>query len=848
MSKIVTFNPEARKQLIEGVNILADAVSVTLGPKGRNVVMDPYGVPQVSKDGVTVAKYITPLANPLQNLGAEIIKQAASKSGDTAGDGPQPLYAKILTPDGFTTMGELEVGTKICGTNGTIQEVIEIFPKGEKEIYEVVFSDGRVVQCCEDHLWTVTTNYGLTKTLSLKDMIKAKIHVNESDGSFRHRFFTPKTIVEFTDKNTPIDPYLLGLLIGDGSLSGTGEIELSLGVSKTHILSKIPSNVKHTVSFIEEKNYFRVKFKSEELKQSLKDLELYGTLSETKFIPKSYLYNNSLVRDNLLRGILDTDGYINERGLFEYSTVSEQLSNDFLELVRGLGYSTHYRLHTRDNDEGSYSTVSIHRITQLKGYKYGDKIIDVRQTTQKTEMQCIKVSNPDNLYITDNYIVTHNTTTATVIARALILRSQALIEQGHSPIDIKRSFEELLTQVEHAIKMQAHAEMSPEDVFNIASISANNDYELGNLIAQGFNEVGKEGIVTVDDSKSSDTVIKVEEGTSIPKGYLSPYFITDPNRKECILENPLIFITDQKVRSAQDVVGIGDLALTNRRPLVLIADDFDTQVVQLFVFNKVRSGFPVVMIKAPAYGTRRTEILEDLAILTGAELITSTKAQLIENTTFQQLGSCEKIVVTEHESLFLNPKGDFDEIQERANKIRASIPLADAAYDKEKLVERLAKLVAKVAVLYVGAVTETELKEKKDRIDDAIRAVKAALTHGFVVGGGFALVNASKSINAPHLPKEHVEAFIDAITLPAHHIISNAGENSVDIFEAMPPTQQYNSASKTYENLIDQGVIDPTLVVLESVRNGVSAANMVTLSECAIYDDVPKYSPPPVQE
>lgn len=527
MSKIVTFNPEARKQLIEGVNILADAVEVTLGPKGRNVILDPYGVPQVTKDGVTVAKYITPLPNSLHNLGAEIIKQAASKSGDNAGDG---------------------------------------------------------------------------------------------------------------------------------------------------------------------------------------------------------------------------------------------------------------------------------------------------------------------------------TTTATVVARALINKSQELIENGHSPIDIKRSFEELAKQVEHHIATQAHTEVSSEDIFNIASISANNDYELGDLIAQGFSKVGKEGIVTVDDSKSSETFIKIEEGTSIPKGYLSPYFITDIDRQECILENPLIFITDQKIKSTQDIVSVGDLALTNKRPLLIIADEFEAQVVQMFVFNKVRAGFPVCLVKAPAYGQRRTEILEDLAVLTGAELISNNKSQLLQDTKFNQLGGCDKVVISQHETLFLSPRGSSIAVDERADKIRASIPLADNAYDKEKLIERLAKLVAKVAVLYVGASTETELKEKKDRIDDAIRAVKATLTHGFVVGGGFALINASKAIHADTLPKEHVEAFIQAINLPARRIISNAGENPDDILKNTNESLHYNSASKTHENLIDRGVIDPTLVVLEAVRNATSAANMITLAECAIYDDVPKYQPAPIQE
>jgi chaperonin GroEL len=527
MSKIVTFNPEAREQLIRGVNTLADAVQITLGPKGRNVMLDPYGVPQVTKDGVTVAKYITPLPHPVENLGAEIIKQAAAKSGDTAGDG---------------------------------------------------------------------------------------------------------------------------------------------------------------------------------------------------------------------------------------------------------------------------------------------------------------------------------TTTATIIARALINVSNDLIKNGDSPIDIKRSFEELLKQMEHGIALQAHTEVTAEDLFNIASISANNDYELGDLIASGFTQVGKEGLVTVDDSKSSETFIKIEDGTSIPKGYLSQYFITNVDSQECVFENPLVLITDQKIRSTQDIASVGDIALTQKRPLIIIADDFEAQVVQMFVYNKMRSGFQICLIKAPAYGQRRTEILEDLAILTGGELITNTKAQRLEDSTLSQLGQCDKIVVSQHETLFLSPKGNLLNIHERAEKIRASIPLADNAYDKEKLTERLAKLIAKVAVLYVGASTETELKEKKDRIDDAIRATKAALTHGFVVGGGFALINASKALHSDTIPATHLEAFKDAVSLPAYVIMDNAGVNALEIFENITDSVQYNSATKTYENLIDLGVIDPTLVVLEAVRNAVSAAGMIALAECAIYDDVPKTYPGPAAQ
>lgn len=855
--KEITFKP--LPELIKGIDILADAVSSTLGPKGNNVILqNQYQKPHVTKDGVTVAESIE-LENVTQNLGVQIVKEAAAKTDHLAGDGPQPLYAKVLTPNGFTTMKELKVGDLICGTNGTTQTVEGIFPKGEKEIYKVYFSDGRVVECCEDHLWKVTTSYGATKTLPLKEILNSnKVKSFNKDGSIRYGYYVPKTHVDFPKKDLPIDPYLLGLLIGDGSLSGTGNIELSLGKNKLFVLKNIPENIKFKSSWVDDKNYFRVVLDSE-IQKPLEQLGLLGTLSSTKFIPKEYLYSSQEQREQLLQGLIDTDGYINNRDLFEYSTVSEQLKDDFLELCRGLGISTYDVLHTRENDPNSYSNIPIYRINQLKGYKYGDKIIDIEATGIKTMMQCIKVSNEDHLYITDNYIVTHNTTTSTVLARAIVKEGHKLIQAGVPAIEIKRQIEEILPDIidfikERSIEVKDNYKLIKE----VATISSNNDPIIGSLIAEAMEKATADGIVAVKESKGNDTFIEEVNGLQFNKGYLSHYFMTDSEKQVAEHEDTYILITDQKIRDQSKILSAVEAVYKKNGSLLIIADEVEAQALAFLVRNKLSTGLKVVAVKAPGYGDRRRELLEDLAIVTGATVISEKNEHLrLEDTKLEHLGFAKSVTVTKDTTTIVEGNSDQSKLQKRIKQLKAQLASEEKEYEKERIQERLAKLVGGVVVLNIGAHTESELKEKKDRINDALRATKAAMKEGIVPGGGLVLYNAATMINGR--PSNYgTRVLVEALQSPMKAIVENAGANfgyikselahgDESVFSYGYNAFGYNALNDKFEDLIKSGIVDPAMVTRVALENAVSVANLVLMTNCTVAATGHEEYPPMMQ-
>lgn len=435
------------------------------------------------------------------------------------------------------------------------------------------------------------------------------------------------------------------------------------------------------------------------------------------------------------------------------------------------------------------------------------------------------------------------TTTSTVIAQELVKGADALITKGVSPITIRREFEKLLDVVVNGVA-QKSTPVDPHKIKNIATISANNDEFIGGLIADAFNQVGKEGVLTVEDSRTNETYIRVVEGAAIDRGYVSQYMVTDPEKLVAVYENPYILITDKKIKSTQEIVPIIEQCMKASRALVIIADEIEAQVIALIVVNKMRSNLPVVAVRAPAFGERRGEILQDLAVLTGAELISETKGLRIEDTKLEQLGTCKKVIVSQDETMFIESAGKEEEINKRAEEIKARIQSADSEYAHEKLTERLARLIAKVAVLYVGAATETEMQEKKDRVDDAIRATRAAIAQGFVVGGGMALYNISKQL-ATSNNEEILAAFVKGLQAPAHRILFNAGYDSEKILSSLDGNEEvgFDASTGALSNFVASGVVDPTLVVLEAVMNATSAANMIALADVTIHDTKEKYQP-----
>lgn len=431
------------------------------------------------------------------------------------------------------------------------------------------------------------------------------------------------------------------------------------------------------------------------------------------------------------------------------------------------------------------------------------------------------------------------TTTATVIAQALINGAHSLVQKGFSPIDIKRSYDAMLSVVLRSVSDRAQP-LTEDKMLDIATISANNDPFLGELISSAYKEIGKEGVITVENSRTNETYVKVTEGINFDRGYSSPYFVNTDNM-EVIYEKPLILITDKKVRTTNELVPIMEKCYEAKRPLVVIADELEAQALNLMIVNKLKSNIPMVAVRAPAYGQRRYDILQDLAILTGATYVSDNMALRLEDMQLSDLGNCAKIVISQHETTIIDPETNKELLEARIKEIKAQLEIETNDYILEKLTERLAKLVAKVAVLYAGAATESEVKEKKDRIDDAIRAVRSSISRGFVAGAGQTLVDIVDNLS-PIYTSDIEKAFLKALQMPSIMIRSNAG---VGIDNLSTPI---NALTGEECDLIRAGIVDPTLVVEEAVTNAVSAANMIILSEVTIYDILPKYSPPSTEQ
>lgn len=867
----VVFGKDAHEKLAEGAKVLYDAVKVTMGPSGHSVIIDNgTTAPLITKDGVTVAKSIM-LRDKLKSIGAELIKEIAAKTNELAGDGPQPLYAKVLTPNGWTTMGELKIGDLVCGTGGTIQKVIGIFPKGQKEIIEISFADGntptRKVECCEDHLWNITTQRGKAKTITTRQMFAestAKKDIN------RGKYFVPTTPVEFkTNGKLPVDPYLLGVLLGDGSLSVKHEIEISVGSRQKYILEQLtlPSGCTLRIREYPEKNYIKGTIAGSErlgknpngtksiLKKSLETLGLLGTNSNTKFIPKEYLFSSIENRKKLLQGLIDTDGSISERGLFTYNTVSDRLAADFIELCRSLGMSINYRVQKRKVGDGSYSTKPIHRITQLKGNKYGLKVAKIEKTGKTTEMMCIKVSNENHLYITDSYVPTHNTTTATVLGYSLLASGLKEIGtgSGRNAVYVRKGMDLATSLVIQSLISSAVKVNGSEDIINVGTISANGDRNIGELLNEAINKVGQDGIITVEPAKSVNTTLEVVEGMQFDSGYISPFFVTNQEKLTCDLDEPMVLVTNKKITQVEDILPILEEVSKASRPLLIIGDEIEGEALHTLILNKMKGVLFSCGVKAPSYGENRTEILRDIAAVTGATVIDTSFGGSLKSVKSSHLGSCKRVIVSKGTTTIVGT-GDAErlkEIEERVSTIRGILK-SDTVDDKtrDNVRSRLAKLAGGIAVVKVGGSTEVEIFEKKDRVEDALNATVAAVQEGILPGGGTALLYASEGLkelmNDPTLSEDTragVRVVYEACRKPINIIVSNTGKSAdvvIDkITEARNKTKNfgYDAAKDEYCDLVDRGIIDPLKVERYALQHAVSVVGLMLTSNCVVLVD-----------
>ncbi|WP_428740705.1 chaperonin GroEL [Tenacibaculum sp.] len=454
-----------------------------------------------------------------------------------------------------------------------------------------------------------------------------------------------------------------------------------------------------------------------------------------------------------------------------------------------------------------------------------------------------------------NDLAGDGTTTATVLAQAIVKEGLKNVAAGANPMDLKRGIDKAVAAITDDLAKQAkEVGDSSEKIKQVASISSNNDLVIGNLIAEAFDKVGKEGVITVEEAKGTDTYVDVVEGMQFDRGYLSPYFVTDADKMIADLENPYILLFDKKISNLQEILPILEPVAQSGRPLLIVAEDVDGQALATLVVNKLRGGLKIAAVKAPGFGDRRKAMLEDIAILTGGTVISEERGFSLENATLELLGTAETVTIDKDNTTIVNGSGDEAQIKARVNQIKAQIETTTSDYDREKLQERLAKLAGGVAVLYVGAASEVEMKEKKDRVDDALHATRAAVEEGIVAGGGVALVRAKKvleTITTENLDETTgIQIVNRAIEAPLRTIVENAGgEGSVVINKVLEGNQNfgYDAKSETYVDMLEAGIIDPKKVTRVALENAASVAGMILTTECALVDikeDNPGGMPP----
>ena len=437
------------------------------------------------------------------------------------------------------------------------------------------------------------------------------------------------------------------------------------------------------------------------------------------------------------------------------------------------------------------------------------------------------------------------TTTATVLAQSLINVGLKYVTAGANPMDIKRGIDKAVAVVVEDLKKQSHViGEDNEKIEQVAKISANNDAEIGKLIATAMEKVKKEGVITVEEAKGTETTVEVVEGMQFDRGYISPYFITDTEKMQTELENPFVLLYDKKISTMKDLLPILEPVAQSGRPLLMIAEDVDGEALATLVVNRIRGSLKVAAVKAPGFGDRRKEMLEDIAVLTGGMVVTEEKGMKLENTTMDMLGRCEKITIDKENTTIVNGVGEKAKIQARVNQIKAQIEATTSDYDREKLQERLAKLAGGVAVLYVGAPSEVEMKEKKDRVDDALSATRAAVEEGIVPGGGVAYIRAIKALEGlegENIDQNYGIAIVKrAIEEPLRQIVANAGgEGSVIVQKVREGKDDfgYNARVDEYQNLYKTGVIDPTKVSRVALENAASIAGMFLTTECVLVEE-----------
>jgi len=442
------------------------------------------------------------------------------------------------------------------------------------------------------------------------------------------------------------------------------------------------------------------------------------------------------------------------------------------------------------------------------------------------------------------------TTTATILAQAIFNNGIKNVAAGANPMDLKRGVDKAVKCVVADLKSQSKEIKDASEIAQIATVSANNDRKIGNMVADAMDKVGRDGVITVEEAKSTETEVKTVEGMQFDRGYLSPYFVTNSDKMEVELEKPYILIYDKKISAMKELLPVLELISQSGKPLLIIAEDIEGEALATIVVNKIRGALKVAAVKAPGFGDRRKAMLEDLAILTGGTVISEERGYKLESATIDYLGTANKINIDKDNTTIISGAGKKSDINARVNQIKKQIENTTSEYDKEKLQERLAKLSGGVAILYVGAATEVEMKEKKDRVDDALHATRAAVQEGIVAGGGIAFIRAINSLDKLDLDNEDQNTGViivkTALESPIRTIVENSGGEGSVVIQKVKENKNdfgYNAATDTYESMFAAGIIDPTKVTRLALENAASIASLLITTECVIVDEPEKDAP-----
>jgi chaperonin GroEL len=442
------------------------------------------------------------------------------------------------------------------------------------------------------------------------------------------------------------------------------------------------------------------------------------------------------------------------------------------------------------------------------------------------------------------------TTTATVLAQAIFTNGIKNVAAGANPMDLKRGIDKAVKTVISDLQGQSKEIKDSSEISQVATVSANNDHEIGNMVADAMDKVGRDGVITVEEAKSTKTEVKTVEGMQFDRGYLSPYFVTNSDKMEVELENPYILIYDKKISAMKELLPVLELVSQSSKPLLIIAEDIEGEALATIVVNKIRGALKVAAVKAPGFGDRRKAMLEDLAILTGGTVISEERGYKLESATIDYLGTADKVNIDKDNTTIVSGAGKKSDINARVNQIKKQIKNTTSEYDKEKLQERLAKLSGGVAILYIGAATEVEMKEKKDRVDDALHATRAAVQEGIVAGGGIAFIRAINSLDKLDLDNEDQNTGViivkTALESPIRTIVENSGGEGSVVIQKVKESKNdfgYNAATDTYESMFAAGIIDPTKVSRLALENAASIASLLITTECVVVDEPEKDAP-----